>query len=107
MWLSLVSGGTQVVEEKGGVTVEIFGQEYKVRGDADPNQILEIAQFVDGKMKEVAHGAPVGSLTKIAILAALNIAEELFRERSEKQKLVQDVETSTRRMRRKLEEIAP
>jgi len=99
-----------VADEKGGVTVEIFGQEYKVRGYANPDQILEIAQYVDGKMKEVAHEAPagsLGSLTKIAILAALNIAEELFRERTEKQKYLQDVETSTRRMRRKLEEIVP
>jgi cell division protein ZapA len=95
------------VSEEMGVTVEIFGQEYKVRGDTDADRILEIAQYVDGKMKEVAHGAPVGSLTKVAILAALNIAEELFRERTEKQKLVQNVETSTRRMRRKLEEIVP
>ncbi|HVP57991.1 MAG TPA: cell division protein ZapA [bacterium] len=94
-------------DEKEGVTVDIFGHEYKIRGDADPGYILEIAQYVDGKMKEVAHGAPAGSLTKIAILAALNIAEELFRERTEKQKYVQDVETSTRRMRRKLEELVP
>lgn len=94
-------------DEKEGVTVDIFGHEYKIRGDADPEYILEIAQYVDGKMKEVAHGAPAGSLTKIAILAALNIAEELFRERTEKQRFMQDVDTSTRRMRRKLEEIVP
>ena len=94
-------------DEKEGVTVDIFGHEYKIRGDADPGYILEIAQYVDGKMKEVAHGAPAGSLTKIAILAALNIAEELFRERTEKQRFMQDVDTSTRRMRRKLEEIVP
>lgn len=96
-----------MVDEQAGVTVEIFGQEYRVRGDAGGERILEIAEYVDGKMKEVAHVAPAGSLTKVAILAALNIAEELFRERTERQKLVHDVETSTRRMRRKLEEIVP
>jgi len=96
-----------VPDEKEGVTVDIFGHEYKIRGDADPGYILEIAQYVDGKMKDPAHGAPAGSLTKIAILAALNIAEELFRERTEKQRFMQDVDTSTRRMRRKLEEIVP
>jgi len=96
-----------VVDDKGGVTVEIFGQEYRVRGDTGGDHILEIAQYVDGKMKEVAHVAPAGSLTKVAILAALNIAEELFRERTERQKMVHEVETSTRRMRRKLEEIVP
>lgn len=96
-----------MVDEKGGVTVAIFGQEYRVKGDSGDDRILEIAQYVDGKMKEIAHVAPAGSLTKVAILAALNIAEELFRERTERQKLVHDVETSTRRMRRKLEEIVP
>jgi cell division protein ZapA (FtsZ GTPase activity inhibitor) len=60
-------------------------------------------------MKEVAKGtpAPVGSLAKIGILAALNIADELFRERDEKRRVMEDVEATTRRMRRKLEEIVP
>jgi len=93
--------------DKGGITVEIFGQEYKIRGDADPEHMAEIAKFVDGKMKEVAKGAPVGSLAKIGILVALNIADELFSERAERRKMQQEIESATHRMRRKLEEIVP
>ena len=93
--------------DKGSVTVEIFGQEYKIRGDTDPEHMAEIAQYVDGKMKDIAKGAPVGSLAKIGILAALNIADELFRERAEKRKMEEDIESAANRMRRKLEEIVP
>ena len=93
--------------DKGGVTVEIFGQEYRIRGDADPDHMAEIARYVDEKMKEIAQGAPVGSLAKIGILAALNIADELFSERSEKRKMQDGIESATSRMRRKLEEIVP
>jgi cell division protein ZapA len=93
--------------EKGSVTVEIFGQEYKIKGDADPVHMAEIAQYVDGKMKEVAQGAAVGSLAKIGILAALNIADELFSERAEKQKIQEGITSARDRIRRKLEEIVP
>ena len=93
--------------DKGGVTVEIFGQEYKIKGDADPDHMAEIARYVDDKMREVAQGPPVGSLAKIGILAALNIADELFSERAEKQKMQDGIESATSRMRRKLEEIVP
>ncbi len=93
-------------DEKGGITVEIFGHQYKIRGDADPEYMAEIARYVDQKMKEVAKGAPVGSLAKIGILAALNIAEELFRVRDEKLRVIQGIDTVARRMQRKLEEVA-
>jgi cell division protein ZapA len=93
--------------DKGSISVEIFGHEYRIKGDADPDYMAQIAGFVDTKMKEVAQGASAGSLAKIGILAALNIADELFKERSDRQKIMDDVESATRRMRRKLEEIVP
>ena len=92
-------------DQKGSVTIEIFGHEYRIRGETDPEYMAKIARYVDAKMKEVSKGTSVGSLAKIGILAALNIADELFQERSEKQKITEDVEKATRRMRRKLEEI--
>jgi cell division protein ZapA len=96
-----------VSDEKDSVTVEIFGHEYKIKGEADAEYMTQLARHVDRRMKEVAKGTPVGSLAKIGILAALNIADELFRERDEKRRVMEDVETTTRRMRRKLEEIVP
>ena len=60
------------------VKVTIFGTEYPVKGDADSQYIEEVAAYVDEKMREVAQGLSVKSTTKVAILTALNITDELF-----------------------------
>jgi cell division protein ZapA len=61
--------------------VEIFGQTYNVRGEGDPNYLTELAQFVDSRMREVASQVATVDPMKIAILAALNIADEFSRYR--------------------------
>jgi cell division protein ZapA len=63
--------------------VTIFGSEYKIKG-ADPQYIGEVAAYVDAKMRDLERRLSGGSPTKIAILASLNIADELFSERKEK-----------------------
>lgn len=62
-------------------TVHIMGREYKIKGFADKDYIIKVAQYVDGKMRELSKNSSVPSHDKIAILAALNIADELFQER--------------------------
>jgi cell division protein ZapA len=62
--------------EAGAVVVEIYDQVYQLRG-TDPQHIQRLASLVDKKMRAVsAHGATVDSL-RVAVLAALNIADEL------------------------------
>jgi len=61
--------------------VEIFGQTYNVRGEGDPNYLAELARFVDSRMREVASQVATVDPMKIAILAALNIADEFSRYR--------------------------
>jgi cell division protein ZapA len=61
--------------------VEIFGQTYNVRGEGDPDYLSELAQFVDARMREVAAQVATVDPVKIAILAALNIADEFSRYR--------------------------
>lgn len=63
------------------VTVTIFGHEYTLRGEADSGYVEKVADFVDHKMCEIAENSTVASTAKVAILAAINIADELFRER--------------------------
>jgi len=64
------------------VPVEIYGQTYNLRGEGDASYITGLAAFVDRKMREVSdHTATVDSL-RVAILAALNIADEHFQLRS-------------------------
>lgn len=58
--------------------VEIFGAVYHVRGEKDGAYLQELAQLVDGKMREVAGHVSTVDTAKIAILAALNLADELY-----------------------------
>jgi cell division protein ZapA len=61
------------------IQVEIFGQIYKVRGDEDQGYIEELARYVDSKMKAIADSTRTIDSLKVAILAALNIADEYFK----------------------------
>jgi len=66
-------------------TVEIYGQPYNVRGEGDPDYLTELAQFVDSRMREVASQVSTVDPMKIAILAALNIADEFSRYRKQRE----------------------
>ncbi len=72
---------------KSSEKVEIFGQEYKIRGAGDPQYIHKIAGYVDKKMREIAHSSGILSQSRIAILAALNIADELYQEREKRERV--------------------
>jgi cell division protein ZapA (FtsZ GTPase activity inhibitor) len=61
--------------------VTIFGNDYHLKATEDPDYIERIAQYVDGKMRELQGRSTISSSTKIAILAAINIADELHKER--------------------------
>ena len=67
------------------ISVEIFGQTYNVRGEGDPDYLTELARFVDSRMREVAAQVATVDPMKIAILAALNIADEFSRYQKERQ----------------------
>ena len=61
--------------------VTIFGQSYALRSDQDPEYVRKLADYVDRKMREVAERTHTAETLKIAILATLNITDELFRRR--------------------------
>jgi cell division protein ZapA (FtsZ GTPase activity inhibitor) len=65
------------VQEAGNtsVRVEIFDQAYNLRG-TDPDYILKLAEYVDGKMRAVADQTHTVDSSRLAVLAALNIADE-------------------------------
>lgn len=64
------------------IQVEIFGQGYSVLGGQDPGRVQEIATFVDQQMRDIARSGGAVDSVRIAVLAAMNIADELFRSRS-------------------------
>lgn len=59
--------------------VTIFGRTYHLRGDVDGEYLTELAARVDGKMREVAEATGTADTLKVAILAALNMADENLR----------------------------
>ena len=61
------------------VDVEIFGATYHVRGEHDRDYLPRLADLVDTKMREIGGRAQTVDTGKIAILTALNLADELFR----------------------------
>jgi cell division protein ZapA len=60
------------------IHVEIFGQSYSVRAGADPRYVEQIAAHVDAQMREVSRTSGAVDSVRIAVLAALNIADECF-----------------------------
>jgi cell division protein ZapA len=73
-------------DAKSVVQVQILGQQLAIRGEADQEYILGVASYVDRKMREITEKLPVASLSKVAILASLNIADELFKERASRER---------------------
>ena len=60
----------------GSIRVEIYDQTYSLRG-TDPEYIRKLAEYVDGKMRAVAEQTATVDSLRLAVLAALNIADEL------------------------------
>ena len=65
------------------VTVEINGLRYPIRSQLDPAYVADLAVYVEQKMQLASRESPAGDTLKIAVLAALNIADECFRARAE------------------------
>ena len=61
------------------VDVQIMGQKVTLRSDDEEQYIRRVAEYVDGKMREVSKTAPPRSKYSVAMLVALNIADEYHR----------------------------
>ena len=61
------------------IRVEIYNQTYNIRSDGDSDYVSSLAEFVDQRMREISSGTLTVDSLKVAILAALHIADELHR----------------------------
>ena len=78
------------------IKVKILGQDYVVRSSAGQKYLNEVSSYVNGKMEEIkASGIDDSQQLRIAILAAMNITDELFTYKKEKEKFVNKVEAKT------------
>ena len=63
----------------GVIAITIQGQRYPIRTTLEPDYVSRLATFVDEKMQAAAESTPSSDSVRLAVLAALNIADELFR----------------------------
>lgn len=70
----MMSGKGESTEHS--IQVEIYNQTYSIRSDGDNEYILQLARYVDGKMRAISSGTLTVDSLKVAILAALHIADE-------------------------------
>ena len=73
------------MEDNRIIHVEIHGQRYPIRSGLDPAYVAELAAYVDTKMRLASRETSAGDTLKIAVLAALNIADECFRAQHDEQ----------------------
>lgn len=74
------------------VEITILGQKFVIRSDSDESYVKEVAAFVDQKMNEVLQKTKSVSSLSVAILSAMNIADDFFRYKGKKEESCQGVE---------------
>jgi cell division protein ZapA len=85
------------------VSVEINGMRYPIRSSLDAAYVADLAAYVEQKMLLAARESPAGDTLKIAVLAALNIADECFRAREEGSAQRHDVSQRAQELERMLD----
>ncbi len=85
------------------VEIKVFGQTYTVKTDAEEDYIQEVAKYVNEKIQEVLKKTKSVSTLNVAILTALNIADDLLREREKRIALVREVETKSKDLVEKID----
>jgi cell division protein ZapA len=89
----------------GVVTVEIAGQQYPIRSGLDAAYVAELAAYVDLKMRAASDAAPATDRLGLAVLVALNLADECFRARRQDATLAAPLHERTLRLERLLDEV--
>ena len=71
--------------------VVIYNQAYNLRSDHDAQYIQDLAEYVDARMNEIARATMTVDSLRVAILAALQVADELFQARKDKEKTEEEI----------------
>jgi len=89
------------------IDVEIYGQRYTIRGEADEAYIRRLAHFVDDQMKRVAEGMKTATPSKLAVLTAINLAHQLFEVEKKRAQGEADIERRMETLMESIEEQMP
>ena len=87
-------------EKRHAVKVSIVGEEFTVRSDETPEHTQAVAKYVDEAIKLVLKASPAIELQKAAILAALQITDQLFKSREHRADLEGQLDTLAAEIRR-------
>jgi cell division protein ZapA len=87
------------------VTVEIAGQRYPIRSSLDERYVAELAAYVDQKMRAASAASPSSDMMGLAVLVALNIADEYFRSRQQTSNASGDLNERAMRLERLVDEV--
>lgn len=88
---------------KESVQVEIFGTEYTLKSDADLEHVREIALMVDERMRRLANNSTIKSPSKLAVLTALNIADELHQFKQKYKNLADDFNDKSKKISERID----
>jgi cell division protein ZapA len=95
-------------KQDAGITkVKIFNQSYKVIGHGDSQYVEKLAEYVDSKMKKIAQETPVVDSLKVAILAALNIADDYHQVKAQLDELNRAIAEKSSHCAELLDQILP
>jgi cell division protein ZapA len=83
--------------------VEIYGQSYNLKGGGDPAYLNDLASYVDSRMNQIADATATVDSLKVAILTALNIADEFHQLKRESEKHRMDLAVRTAEWERMLD----
>jgi len=85
------------------VEIKVFGQTYTVKTDAEEEYIQEVAKYVNEKMEEVLRKTKSVSTLNVAILTALNNADDLLKEKEKRTALRREVEAKSKDLVEKID----
>ena len=88
-------------EDKKSVTIKILDNEYTIKGSSSPSHLKKAANYADGIMKKILQNNRHMSKDKLAILASINLADEVLKlkEEVQKQSYMQNIQTKKEQLR--------
>ncbi len=84
--------------------IEIYGQKYTVKAEADELYMQRVAAYVDEQMRSLARGMKTATPSKLAVLVALNVAHQLFQAETQREQSAADVERRAQHLMESIEE---
>jgi cell division protein ZapA len=85
------------------VEIKVFGQTYTVKSDAEEDHIQEVAQYVNEKIEDVLKKTKSISSLNVAILTALNLADDLLKEKERRAALLRAIERKSKELTEKID----